>query len=58
MAARSNGSRRPTLAALQLLPMSALKHIADSRRTLRHVLKVPIVLQKSKIDQPQKSGEI
>jgi hypothetical protein len=41
MAGRSNGSRRATLAALQLLPMSALQRIANSSRTLRHVRKVP-----------------
>jgi hypothetical protein len=32
---------------LSLSPMFALKRIADSSRTLRHVRKVPIVLQKS-----------
>src|SRR3981189_2192622 len=37
--------------------MSALTRIPDSRQTSRHVRKVPILLQKSKIERCRKSRE-
>jgi len=37
--------------------MSASAHITDSNRTPCHVRELPILLQKSKIEQPQKSRE-